>query len=284
MPSSAAASSSSSGVPVSSASGSHDDVLPQSLARVIKKFGYDLIRSAGELPAHVPDVRHAPVLPVKATYSPWLTDEEFDRTFKEVSSNTLVDLFRCYELWSLVGQSAKLAPGALIEIGVWRGGTGCLIARAAARAGIADRVYLCDTFEGVVKAGDMDTVYKGGEHKDTSQEMVADLARRMGLPSVRILKGIFPDQTAHSIGEPTFRFAHVDVDVYQSTKDILAWIWPRLVMGGIVVFDDYGTHGCEGVTRMVNELASNADTQFIHNLNGHAILTKSPNGPEASVA
>ncbi len=250
------------------------DTLPQGLARTIKRFGYDLIRSAGELPAHVPNLRHAPVLPVKATYSPWLTDSAFQSAFDEVKANTLVDLFRCYELWKLVQQASKLSAGALIEVGVWRGGTGCLIARAAQLAGIPEPVYLCDTFEGVVKAGAMDTVYSGGEHKDTSEQLVADLAKRMALNQVRILKGIFPDDTADSFKEPSIRFAHVDVDVYQSTKDIMAWIWPRMVASGIVVFDDYGTHGCEGVTRIVNELAEDRGTLLIHNLNGHAVLIK----------
>lgn len=250
-----------------------DEILPQNLARVIKRFGYDLIRAAGELPAHLAEFRHAPVLPVRATYSPWLSDMDFQETFERVSANTLVDRFRCYELWSLVGQAAKLDTGALIEVGVWRGGTGCLIAAAAKHFGLAEAAYLCDTFEGVVKAGPMDTRYGGGEHSDTSEEEVRQLADRMNVP-VKILKGIFPEDTAHAIAEPAFRFAHLDVDVYQSTKDILEWLWPRLVGGGIVVFDDYGTHGCEGVTRVVNEFSGRRDSLSIHNLNGHAVVIK----------
>lgn len=251
-----------------------EEVLPQNLARVIKRFGYDLIRAAGELPAHLPEYRHAPVLPVKATYSPWLSDRAFQDCFEQVSANTLVDRFRCYELWALVSQSAKLDPGALLEVGVWRGGTGCLIAQAARHFGISEPVYLCDTFEGVVKAGEMDTSYAGGEHKDTSEDLVQELKARLHLDSVRILKGIFPDDTSHLITERAFRFAHLDVDVYQSTKDILDWLWPQMVANGIAVFDDYGTHGCEGVTRIVNEFSSRRDAVLIHNLNGHAVLIK----------
>jgi O-methyltransferase len=251
-----------------------NEILPQNLARVIKRFGYDLIRAAGELPPHLAEYRHAPVLPVRATYSPWLTDTAFQNTFEQVSANTLVDRFRCYELWSLVGQARKLDAGGLIEVGVWRGGTGCLIAQAAKHFGIPERVYLCDTFEGVVKAGEMDTRYSGGEHSDTSEDVVRELAGRLGLQSVTVLKGIFPDDTAHAITEPALRFAHLDVDVYQSTKDILEWLWPRLVAGGLVVFDDYGTHGCEGVTRVVNEFSVRKDALLIQNLNGHAVVVK----------
>ena len=242
-------------------------------ARQTKLTGYNLIRSTGEMPCNVPGIRHAPVLPEKATYSPWLADERFQSTFAQVVANTLVDRLRAYEIWSLVQQSAKLTGGALIEVGVWRGGTGCLIAKAARFAGLQNLVYLCDTFEGVVNAGAKDPIYRGGEHNDTSAQLVVDLAQKMQLENVRIVPGIFPS-TASQIPETAIRFAHMDVDVYQSTAESLEWIWPRLVPGGIVVFDDYGTHGTEGVTLYVNEFANHPDRLFLHNVNGHAIFIK----------
>ncbi len=43
----------------------------------------------------------------------------------------------------------------------------------------------------------------------------------------------------------------------------------------MVVFDDYGFFGCEGVTQAVDELvAQREDVTFIYNLNGHAVLIK----------
>lgn len=229
----------------------------------------------GELRPHIPEIRHAPVLPYRSTYSPWLTDGAFRSAFSRIEAHTLVDRLRCHELWSLVGQSAKLNRGALLEVGVWRGGTGCLIAHAAKHFGMCDPVYLCDTFTGVVKAGDMDTRYQGGEHADTSAESVRALARDLQLATIQIVQGVFPDESAQRIPEDfEFRFVHLDLDVYQSTKDALDYLWPRLVAGGIVVFDDYGTHGCEGVTRLVNDLAMLPDRVFIHNVNGHGVLIK----------
>ena len=66
------------------------------------------------------------VLP-NATYSPWNLDRGFNAAYSKVQDATLVDKYRCFELWRLVEQSAKLETGALIEIGVWRGGTAALI-------------------------------------------------------------------------------------------------------------------------------------------------------------
>src|SRR5208282_5220870 len=43
-------------------------------------------------------------------------------------------------------------------------------------------------------------------------------------------------------------------DLYLSTRDALAFIAPRLVSGGVIVFDDYGGYDSPGVTKAVNEL------------------------------
>jgi O-methyltransferase len=162
----------------------------------------------------------------------------------------------------------------MIEVGVWRGGSGCLIARRAQQNCAGSTVYLCDTFEGVVKAGLRDNEYVGGEHSDTSSARVHDLAQHLKLENVMVVEGTFPDETGDRIDSSSFRLAHIDVDVYESARDSFGWIWDRLVPGGVVVFDDYGFYSCEGVTRFVNEAARRPDLFFFHNLNGHGVLVK----------
>jgi O-methyltransferase len=209
-----------------------------------------------------------------ATYSPWNADLEFDKLYASIKEFTLVDKYRCYELWNLVCQSAKLPTGALIEVGVWRGGTGAVIAEQARRCDIREPVYLCDTFAGVVKAGHNDSDYKGGEHADADATTVQRLLDMHVLPNARILKGVFPDETGYMVSEQTFRFCHIDVDVYRSAADITAWIWPMLVSGGIIVYDDYGFENCQGITKHVNEQIGSRDRFVLHNLNGHAVVIK----------
>jgi O-methyltransferase len=210
-----------------------------------------------------------------ATYSPWIKDDSFQVILALIEEFTLVDNYRCFELWKLIEQVAKLKNGSIIEIGVWRGGTGGLIAAQAKSCGIEDKVFLCDTFTGVVKAGPQDSSYRGGEHADTSLRTVEELIYgRMGLSNVEILPGIFPDQTGHRVQSKQFRFCHIDVDVYQSAKDIVDWIWGKMVPGGIIVYDDYGFRGCGGITKHVEEQRKCEDRLVIHNLNGHAIVVK----------
>jgi O-methyltransferase len=168
---------------------------------------------------------------VTATYSPWLSDREFLRAYEIIKDFTLVERERCYELWDLAKQSIKV-NGAIVEVGVWRGGTGCLLAMSAP----TKSVYLADTFEGVVKASKNDTYYMGGEHADTSVQVVNRLLASARVDNVRLLEGIFPDETAAELEGP-ISLLHVDVDVYQSAKDIVEWALPRLRIGAKIVFE-----------------------------------------------
>jgi hypothetical protein len=208
-----------------------------------------------------------------ATYAPWQKDTSFIDIYEKIKNNTLVDKYRCYELWQLVKESSKL-EGALIEVGVWRGGTGTLIAKQAELCGIKSTVYLCDTFTGVVKVGENDSIYNNGDHADTSKTVVESLIGELELKKIKILVGIFPDESSKFIEENKFRLCHIDVDVYQSAKDIVEWIWSKMVIGGILVFDDYGFNGCDGVTKLVNEERNKNTCIVIHNLNGHGIIIK----------
>ena len=142
-----------------------------------------------------PSLYHSLITPA-STYAPWLADELFLKVYNALRTYTLVDIYRCFELWHLVEQIAKLDAGAIIEVGVWRGGTAALIAMKAMLCNIIEPMFVCDTFEGVVKISDMDSTYKGGEHSDTSEELVRSLFNTLLLTNVRILKGVFPDQTS----------------------------------------------------------------------------------------
>jgi O-methyltransferase len=208
-----------------------------------------------------------------ADYRPWDTDPVFQPLFRGVEDYTKVDEARCYLLWRTALQCASL-PGDFLEVGVWRGGTGALLSDAAARIDDGRHVYLADTFRGVVKAGPKDDYYKGGEHADTSRETVEELLADLDTDNYTILEGIFPEDTAASIPPGPIALCHVDVDVYQSARDVTEWVWPRLPVGGVVIYDDYGFYGCEGVTALGGEEFERDDRLFFHNLSGQAFVVK----------
>ena len=55
--------------------------------------------------------------------------------------------------------------------------------------------------------------------------LVKQLTAVMDLSNVAIREGIFPEETSTGLEDREFRFYYIDVDVYQSSKDILAWVW-----------------------------------------------------------
>jgi O-methyltransferase len=206
-------------------------------------------------------------------YAPWITDPDFRAVHEVARLHTLVDVARCYELWDMV-HNLRSVQGAVVEVGVWRGGTGAILARALERTKPQATIYLCDTFRGVVKANSYDAVYRGGEHADTSLEHVDCLLRSLSIQNAALLEGSFPEDTGERIPAGPVALCHIDVDVYQSARDTVEWVEPRLAKGGAIVFDDYGFPACAGVTRLVHELKSTGLWTSIYNLNGHAILFK----------
>lgn len=240
-----------------------------SFQHTVQKLGLDIA-----IKRHITKVpNHESVFPY-ASYAPWKIDTDFQNIYKTAKENTLVDIYRCYELWQLV-EETKQVPWSIIEIWVWRWWTWVILAKKTLSLGLQDPVYLCDTFTGVVKATDADTAYTWWEHADTSFDHVKHLIQSLSLQNVQLLQWIFPDDTAHLIAsDEKFRLCHIDVDVYQSAKDIVNWIWDKLSVWGVIVFDDYWFITCSGITTFVNEQRMKSDRIVIHNLNWHAIIIK----------
>ncbi|MFP4151698.1 MAG: TylF/MycF/NovP-related O-methyltransferase [Alkalispirochaeta sp.] len=208
-----------------------------------------------------------------ADYRPWSGDLPFLRVWERIRDRTLLDQSRLYELWELLPQIAPI-PGAILEVGTWRGGSAALLALRSAEFFPERTVYVADTFSGVAKAGPRDPYYAGGEHADTALDTVDLFLHSLDLRNYSLLEGIFPEETAHRVHDRKIAFCHVDVDVYESAKGVFEWVWPRVPLGGLIVFDDYGFYGCEGVTTLVHELRRRTDLVAIANLNGHAVFVR----------
>ena len=209
-----------------------------------------------------------------ASYAPWLIDDDFKKTFKMIENYSLVDKYRCYELRELVWESAKLSQWSLIEIWARRWWSAALIAKKALLSNINEKTYICDTFTWVVKATDHDSSYIGGEHADTSKKTAEEIVNQLNLKNIEFLVWVFPEDTWNKIENEKFRFCHIDVDVYQSAKDCVERIWPKLVSWGMIVFDDYWFITCDGIVTLMKEERLKQDRIIIHNLNGHAIIVK----------
>lgn len=133
---------------------------------------------------------------------------------------------------------ASRTQGAIVEIGVYRGGSAMYLAQ------LGRPLYLYDTFTGMPFHGDLDG-NKSGSFSDTN----ADDIRRL-IPEAYVIEGIFPESI---INMPPIGFVHADADQYESTKAICELMPERMLPGGMILFDDYGSPGCEGCTQAVKE-------------------------------
>ena len=244
--------------------------------KISRKPNVEIITENNEKPTRfrVGEFEYDLVTP-SVKYSPWLQDLQFMKMYAQISDHTLVDMYRCFELWDITQIIHQLNKSVnFIEVGVWKGGTAAIIGKKLALLNSNANFYICDTFSGVVKASEKDITYKGGEHADTSLEIVENLLSD-NYTNIKILKGVFPNETAQQIPvNDLFGFCHIDVDVYDSAKDIVDWIWDKLIIGGVVIFDDYGYSTCTGITRFVNEQKNSRDRIITYNYNGHAVMIK----------
>lgn len=141
----------------------------------------------------------------------------------------------------------KGIPGNLIEVGVYEGGSAKLLAKAFPKK----TVFLFDTFEGLpdklnFEAGDTRNYFVG--HAKAQEKVCRKYLK--GCKNVEIFKGVFPE-SGGPVKNQKFCFAHIDVDIYESTKECLDFIYPRMSKGGIILVHDYPAH--PGVQKAVDE-------------------------------
>ena len=70
--------------------------------------------------------------------------------------------------------------------------------------------------------------------------------------NVRLHEGLFP-ATVAGLEEERYACAHIDADLYQSTADAIAYFWPRMLPGALLVFDDVDWKDTPGVNRALAE-------------------------------
>lgn len=150
-------------------------------------------------------------------------------------------------------------PGAVVETGVWRGGSIKAMLLQLLALGDAERdVYLFDTFAGMTAPSATDLALEGKQlqdswarqqHDDHNEwcfaplETVEAVLATTAYPTERLhlVKGDVRDTvpaTASSIGH--IAVLRLDTDWYESTKVEIEYLYDLLVPGGVMIIDDYG--------------------------------------------
>ncbi|MBV8529068.1 MAG: class I SAM-dependent methyltransferase [Candidatus Dormibacteraeota bacterium] len=158
--------------------------------------------------------------------------------------------------------------GDIVECGVWRGGSMLAAARTLVEAGDTSRtLWLYDTFEGMSEPTDVDRRAVDGA---TASELLAspvhhnqvlalaslhDVEKTMALSgypatSLRYVVGKVEETLPNTVPD-SIALLRLDTDWYESTRDELAYLVPRMAPGAVLIIDDYGHW--EGSRRAVDE-------------------------------
>ena len=177
-------------------------------------------------------------------------------------------------IWSLLRAvtyiHAQQIPGAIVECGVWRGGSMMAVALQLRELDATDRhLWLYDTYEGMTRPtdedreavtgvsaqsmlsstpiGDGNNVWCMADERDVRTNMAST-----DYPTDRLhfVKGDVAETLTRSRPE-SVSLLRLDTDWYASTKAELELLYSRLVPGGICILDDYGHW--EGARKAVDE-------------------------------
>jgi O-methyltransferase len=200
-------------------------------------------------------------------YSPWQGHPEFEPFYREIRKFTLVSRDRCFILLQTLRQALHL-QGDVVECG----GTALLEAKIVQKYDAGKRsLHLFDSFEGMGTTTPGIDRFQAGDFSRNSAGEVAQLLSPY--PFVQFHVGFMPI-TFEGLRLERVAWAHIDVDIYQSVHDCIRFLYPRLVPGGVMVFDDYGFPSCPGARQAVDEAFTSLPEVPLCLPTGQCLVTK----------
>ena len=183
-------------------------------------------------------------------------------------------------------------PGAIVECGVWRGGSMLAVALTLLAKGDTDRdLYLFDTFTAMPEPGPDDVDVHGRPVSEYLDEMMAhpyfsylplEEVQRVvlgsGYPAERVhfVQGLVED-TIPDQAPATIALCRLDTDFYASTAHEMAHLFPRISPGGVLIVDDYGEF--QGARKAVDEhLAASGTAVLLHRVDQGGRVAIVPGG------
>lgn len=193
---------------------------------------------------------------------------------------------RFYQLYKAINNTSHL-PGDIVELGTYKGHSTLLMAKATLKNDKPKIIYAIDSFEGLSSPSDNDLSIKypvSAANGFDSLEglMSADINQFIEVSSpynnIIPIKGFVPavlNDTPH-LSQKVYSLIHIDLDLYEPIKYSLEFFAPRLLKGGIIVLDDYGSLNWPGAFKSVNEFYNkNKDSYtLIETESMQAILVK----------
>lgn len=207
----------------------------------------------------------------------WLKDPDFTAVKKRVEDLGIIGIpnDRCYTLLELARRLRSI-DGDIAECGVRFGkSTHFILGGLGSLQGRSVEVF--DSFQGLSDPAEEDRASENvqfWERGDLAVGKDAFIRNLSGYADfINVHQGWIPEKF-HEVDEKRFLFVHIDVDLFEPTRDCLEFFYPRLVQGGVIVCDDYGSAYCPGAKRALDEFFSDKSVRMIALPTGQAIVFK----------
>jgi len=185
-------------------------------------------------------------------------DEGFLPIYQKSKAYTLTDLGAMYGFYSATKHIAEHnIAGDIVECGVWKGGSSMISMLTLQQLNDTSReFYLYDTYAGMAGATSHDVSVHGKvATEQTARFQKNDINEWCYSPldevkanikstfypddKIQYVKGLVED-TIPDVMPDTIAILRLDTDFYQSTYHELNHLYPNLVVGGVLIIDDYG--------------------------------------------
>lgn len=186
--------------------------------------------------------------------NPALLEEVFEKNHRLVERFSMLIKAQVRSIFDRLVEVRDL-PGDAIEFGAYQGAISFFLALCLRDLGLKKKVWMLDSFHGLPETdASLDGPFRQGAMA-ASLEAVSKLRSQLGLERrVEIRAGWFEESLPRIPKDARFCLAHLDADIYSSTRTALGYVLPRLVEGGALILDDCLFHGATGVVQAVDEV------------------------------
>jgi hypothetical protein len=195
-------------------------------------------------------------------------DEEFIRLYKMVCGVTRMSPDKVWVIYQL---TKHLVPGAVVEVGVYRGGfLRWLIERLPGRF-----IDGYDTFAGIPDSvrSEKDSDFPTNWFADSNMFDVWEFIEgEFRCPYVNLTESLFPN--GYTVPREQLALVHIDVDNYATVLAALDRLYSLVVPNGVIVVDDYGASYAAGVKTAADEYMANKPEPIMQFVQHQAIIIK----------
>lgn len=167
---------------------------------------------------------------------------------------------------------SQKVEGAVAEFGSFWGHSGYLIAQSLRGLGSEKQLYMFDTFDGFPEEPLGIDQFWNNTHPVCFTDVQAKFT---GMESVSLIQGDFT-QTLPQTSIDCFSLIFVDCDSYRGIRYLIEETYPRLSVGGLMIFEDYGHPALLGARLAVDEYFTDAEgcLRFFSQFSGFYIVMK----------